>query len=172
MDVVINNIKAKIFGAVILGLAGIMILILVFSLGVFIGEKKAKFSYNWAESYARNFGGPPGGVFGIMRGDEFINTSGVFGRIIKIEDNKLTVMGRDNVEKIVIVATDTSLICQKNDLQLPDLKVGDEIVVIGEPNSDGQIIAKFIRVLPVLPPISSFGNIRFFKPLSCKNCII
>ncbi len=49
---------------IIIGLAGFIIIILIFGAGMFIGGMKAKFSYRWAESYHKNFAGPPGGFFG------------------------------------------------------------------------------------------------------------
>ena len=41
----------------------------------------------------------------------------------------------------------------RNDLTAKDLAPDQTIVVIGEPNAQGQINAKFIRVLPAVPPV-------------------
>jgi hypothetical protein len=44
--------------------------------------------------------------------------------------------------------SDTEIRRFKDVIQLNDLKVNEPIVVIGEPNDSGQIIAKFIRMMP------------------------
>src|SRR3989344_915458 len=71
---------------VIIGLAGFVALILVFGAGVKVGALKARYSYKWAESYHKNFGGPRGGFFGDWRqfpAGDFISGHGAFREIIK-----------------------------------------------------------------------------------------
>ena len=46
---------------VIIGLAGFVVLILVFGAGMRIGTLKARYSYRWAENYQKNFAGPRDG---------------------------------------------------------------------------------------------------------------
>ena len=36
----------------------------------------------------------------------------------------------------------------RDEIKISDLKIGDFIVVIGSPNTDGQVEAKFIRLMP------------------------
>ena len=70
---------------VIIGLAGFVVLVLVFGAGVKVGTLKARYSYRWAENYHRNFGGPRGGFLGDLKSfpqGDFINGHGVFGEII------------------------------------------------------------------------------------------
>jgi hypothetical protein len=144
---------------VILGLVILVVIVFIFGVGIFVGERKARFSYRWAEQYHRNFAGPRAGFFDDWRsfpGGDFIGAHGVFGQIIKIDPSTnsgqatLIIKGGDNVEKIVLVKDDTVIKSLQNTLKLSDVKVDDYIVVIGEPNDAGQIEAKFIRLLP--PP--------------------
>jgi hypothetical protein len=150
---------------IIVGLLAIVVLVLVFGLGVFVGEKKAKFSYHWAENYHRMFAGPKAGFLGNLRMpplppfDEFIEGHGTFGEIIKIEGNNLVVKGRGNVEKVIIVTEKTVIKSGREDIKFSDLKIGDMIVIIGSPNDKGQIEAKLIRVFP---PKSSFKG-KFYE---------
>lgn len=147
-------INHDILKKIIIGLLVIVIIMLIFGVGVRLGEKKAGFSYRWAEEYHRNFAGPQEGFFGdwrsFPRGD-FINSHGVFGQIIKIDGSTIIIKGDDDVEKIVIVKDDTVIQRLRDTLKINDLKVDDFVVVIGEPNDSGQIEAKFIRFLP--PPL-------------------
>jgi len=143
--------QSKLFKGVILGIAAFMLLMLVFGCGVFIGGKRADFSFKWAEAYHRNFAGPRGGFFDNFMSRDFMDANGLFGQIIKVEGQTLTIKSQDNVEKIVIVKSDAAIRRQKDNLKLSDIRAGDNIVVIGEPNNDGQIEAKLIRIMPSNP---------------------
>jgi len=150
-----NNIfDSKIFKTVVLSVAELIILALVFGLGIFVGTKKADFSFRWADEYHRNFGGPQGGFFGDLMNQDFTAANGVFGQIIKIDGQILTVNGKDNVEKSILISDKTIIHIQKKNEKLSDLKVGDSVNVIGDPNSSGQIQADLIRVIPA-PPLAN-----------------
>jgi hypothetical protein len=157
--------KHDILKWIIVGLLAIVVIVLIFGLGVFVGEKKAKFSYHWAENYHRMFAGPKAGFLGNLRMppfppfDEFIEGHGTFGEIIKIEGNNLVVKGRGNVEKVIVVTEKTVIKSGREDIKFSDLKIGDMIVIIGSPNEKGQIDAKLIRVFP---PKSSFKG-KFYE---------
>ena len=146
--------QSKRFKVTVWVLAGLAVLLLVFRLGVMVGYRRANFSYRWGENYHRNFGGPRGGFMGGFFADQrdFIESEGTFGEVIKIDNGTSTVVvkGKDNVEKIVLVKPDTSITSFSGKVSLVDMKVGDYIVVIGEPNDAGQIEAKLIRIMP--PP--------------------
>jgi hypothetical protein len=144
-------LQTKIFGIIILSITGLVILVFVFGLGIVVGTKRADFSFQWAEAYHKNFGGPAGGFFGNMMGDSFTNANGVFGQIIKIDGQSLTIKGGDGTEKIVIADDDVTIKFQTKNEKISDLKIGDNIVAIGEPNANGQIDAQLIRVMPSLP---------------------
>lgn len=138
---------------ILIGIAGLVIIVLVFAVGIFIGGAKARFSYRWAENYQQNFAGPRQGFLGDWRGmpsmpmpGDFIESRGAFGEIIKINDADFVMKGRDNVEKVILIDQDTVIEQAGNTLKKEDLKVGDSVVVIGSPNEQGQILAEFIRV--------------------------
>ena len=153
-----NNIfDSNTFNIIVLGIVCLIILAFVFGLGVFVGTKKAEFSFNWADQYHRNFGGPQGGFFGEFMGTdkELPNANGSFGQIIKIDGSILTVKDSDgdNTEKTILVGDKTIIVLQRKNIKLSDLKTNDNIVVVGEPNSSGQIQADLIRVMPPKPQI-------------------
>ncbi len=131
-------------------IAGLLVLCIVFSFGMFVGFKKANFSYRWGENYSRNFGGPRYGMMngpiGGMMGSDYIQAFGTTGKVIKIDGKNIIVKTTDNAEKAIVVSDTTSLISQRSKIQLTDVKVDDTIVAIGEPNENGQIVAKLVRV--------------------------
>jgi hypothetical protein len=154
---------------IIIGLAGFVIIVLIFGAGMFIGGMKARFSYQWAESYHKNFAGPRGGFLGDWRqlpsppGD-FIESHGTFGEIIQINDSDFVIKGQGDLEKIIVIKEDTILEKGRMAIKKDDLKVGDQVVIIGSPNEQGQIEAKLIRIfngeekeiLLLTPPRPSF----------------
>lgn len=135
---------------IIIGLAGFAIIVLIFGAGIKVGTLKAKYSYRWAENYHKNFAGPQGGFLGDFRrgfGDkDFINAHGAFGSIIKIDGSTLIIKGKNDVEKTVLVSDKTEINSRRETVKASDLKVDDQIVIIGSPNEQGQIEAKLIRL--------------------------
>lgn len=163
-----NNIcESKLFRGIILGMGCAIILVFVFGMGVFVGKSRANFSFRWAESYHRNFGGPQGGFLGNMMNDDFTNANGVFGQIIKIDPSagsgqaNITIKGGDGIEKIILAGEETVIVRQMGNIKLSELKIGDTVIVIGEPNNSGQINAGLIRVMPTSPKnLPSMLNLR------------
>lgn len=142
--------RTKTFKIVLLAIAVLVVLLFVFKVGVFVGYQKAQYSYRWGENYQRNFAGPRGGFFEDFRrgfGDkDFINAHGTFGSIIKIDGSTLVIKGKDDVEKTVLVSDKTEINNRRETVRPSDLKVDDQVVIIGSPNEQGQIEAKLIRV--------------------------
>jgi hypothetical protein len=162
--------QSKLFRGIILGLLALLVVLLILKIGMFIGIKKADFSHRWSDNYHQNFGGPRNGFMEGIRDQDFMEANGIFGQIIKINlstDQKqlttIVVKGRDNVEKIIAVNDKTIIKRFMGDVKINDLKVDEYIVVIGDPNESGQIVAKLIRVMPqqpsmMLPPNSVNPN--------------
>jgi hypothetical protein len=129
---------------------GLALVIFIFGVGVFVGETKARFSFRWAENYHNNFAGPKGGFLGDwqrlpMPPDNFMESRGIFGEIIKINGD-LVIRGKDNMERVVILSASTLIERGRESIKKEDLKIGDKIVVIGSPNEQGQIEAKLVRI--------------------------
>jgi hypothetical protein len=122
----------------------VIIVLLIFSAGIIVGFHKASFGRDWGENYERNFGMRPDHP----ALDNFPNAHGAIGKIIKTELPTIIVQDRDNTEKVVLINDDTQIQKVRNIMTTNDLKVDDFVIVIGSPNSQGQIEAKFIRVMP------------------------
>jgi RNase P/RNase MRP subunit p29 len=157
MDIHINLEKiakifqSKLFKGIILAVIALIVVLLAFKAGTMIGFRRADFSCRWGDNYHKNFGGPQGGFFEDMNDRNFMPGSGIFGQIIKVEGNTLTIKGQDNLEKSVLVEEKTSIMKFREQLKISDLKVDDNVIVMGEPNESGQTVAKLIRIMP-LPP--------------------
>lgn len=147
--------QSKLFRGVVLGILALLVVLFILKVGMFIGIKKADFSHKWSDNYHMNFGGPRNGFMEGIGDRDFMDANGVFGRIIKIENQNVTINGRDNVEKIITINDQTIIKRFMDTIKITDLKIDESIVVIGEPNSVGQIEAKLIRVMPQQPSMMS-----------------
>lgn len=138
--------KSVHFNKLLIVLAVITVLVFVFSLGVFVGHEKYRFSRAWGENYYHNIIGRRG-MMNFNRSG--FNARGGFGQIIKIDGNSLIIKGQTNVEKTILTTEQTRIIKNFQTMKLSDLKIDNRIIIIGRPNDQGQIEAKLIRVMPV-----------------------
>ncbi len=147
-------LESKTFLTIICTLGVLAVLFLVFQAGRQAGFRKASFGRDWGKNYEMNFGSPQRGpkMMGEQFGDfnNLPNAHGAIGKIIKITLPTLIVLDeKDNTEKVVLVSEKTEIRMMKDAVKKEDLKIDDHIVVIGVPNSSGQIEARLIRFLPV-----------------------
>ena len=154
--------QSKVFKGFILGLLSFLLLTFVFKVGEVVGIKKANFSCRWSDNYHQNFGGPKQGFMPGLRDKEFIEANGVVGNIMDTATSTITIKGRGDVEKIVLITQDTVIKRLQKTIFLTDLQVNEMVVVIGEGNNQGQIEAKLIRVMPN-PPLGVTGPKRVLR---------
>lgn len=149
-------LKSKAFKISIIIILVIMLSLLTFNLGVSVGFRKANFFYKWRDNYNNNVSPISGCMeppfnerFNESAERGFINSSGSVGEIIKInEDFSLIIKDFDNTEKIIILNENTAIREFKNQVAKEDLKIGQKVVIIGDPKESGKIEAKLIRVMP------------------------
>jgi len=151
-------LSADILKWIIVGLLAFALIIFIFAFGVWVGSERAQFSFRWAENYHRNFGGPPSGFLENFTGKDSMPGHGVFGSVIKIDGNILTIKGQDNIERSVNTTDKTTIKRLNEDQKILDIKINDYVVIIGQPNDVGQIEASFIRIMP--PPSVSSSPFR------------
>jgi len=155
--------QSKYFVAV-LGVLGCFIAAaIVFAAGVHVGERRAKYSYQWGANYERNFvngsrgmmdgargqNGNGRGPQGMMRGFEgrdFRNGHGIAGTITSVVDNSIVIKDRDGKENTIAVNEKTLIKNGQADIKIADLKNDQSIVVIGNPGDNGVVNADLIRV--------------------------
>ena len=144
--------ESKIAFRILCGVGIVLVALLIFYAGVNVGFHKASFGHSWGENYERNFGfGPDHPLLG---NDNFPNANGAIGKIIKIELPTIIVQDKDNTEKVILLNSDTNIEKTATAIQSSDLSINDFVVVVGSPNDQGQIEAKFIRVMPFgMPPV-------------------
>jgi hypothetical protein len=122
----------------------------MFNLGIGVGREMSRFTCNWTASYHKNFGGPQNGFLDAWTNQppDMINSRGIFGKIVQINDDSLVVQSQDNKEIVVIITSDTIVTKLRDHVAKETLKINDILVILGSPNTNGQIAAKLIRILP------------------------
>jgi hypothetical protein len=147
----IKKLKPEVTTRRIIFVIGVIVVaILVFQAGVFVGYRKAAFSFHFDENYYHEFDSQSVGMGGFSQND-FLGANGAVGKIIKITPPTFVVAGRDNLERVILVSDDTLIRRFRNAVSPNDLQVDDYVVVIGSPNNQGQIDAKLVRLLPTPP---------------------
>ncbi len=148
---------------VILWIIGaIVVVLLIFGGGMAVGYQRGIFSSRFGENYYQNFRGGDASAGGAMMlgGPPPMNQHGTVGTVIDIDasNSRITATDPDGDEELIALDADTVIRRMDETISIVDINPGDQVVVIGEPNADGQIQARFIRIfsgsssLPQMPP--------------------
>ena len=148
--------ESKVFVGILYGMGIAIVLLLVLSAGISIGFRKASFGRAWGDNYERNFGMMQNRQF--LGENNFPNAHGAAGKIIKITLPTIIVQDKDNTEKVVLIKDDTKIQEMMSEVKASDLSVNDFVVIIGSPNTAGQIEAKLIRIMPAGMPVPPPGQ--------------
>jgi len=148
-----NILETKTYGKIIVVLSIILIALIIFSAGIFVGYYKATFSHDLDDVYKQGFNSPESPFAPFMHGADDINSHGVVGQIVSINlPDSIMIKGAQSAEQIVTLSPETSVRIFHAMATTSDIKVGDQAIVIGTPNDKGEIQASFIRIIPP-PPI-------------------
>ena len=145
-------IQSPIFRGVIIGVVLAIVVLVIFQAGVIVGERRSDFAHRFGDSFEENFRGPEGVMAfrGVPGHGPLPSAHGAVGKIISVALPNVLVAGPDNLEKTVVIRSETVIREFQTERLASDLNVGDHIVAFGEPNEEGQIEAKLVRLLP--PP--------------------
>lgn len=141
----IHQSKVIMWGLIIL--SAIIILLGVFKVGMEVGYSRAQFVDHFGENYRKSFVDPKSGFFGnTLERHLSPGGHGAVGKIVSINNSLIVVAGPDNIEKTIVIGNETLIRKYRDTIAKNDLKVGDFIIVLGDPNASGQIDAKLIRL--------------------------
>ena len=144
-----NFLKSRLFRILLACLGALILIVGSFSLGVNVGERKARHLSGWAENYGRMFP---------MRRDfpgdmpfappPMSESHGVFGKVLSVSDQTVVVQGQDGVEQNVLMTSSTEIRIGRDQAKASDIKPDEDASVFGTPNDKGQIEARLIRLMP------------------------
>lgn len=143
------------FQKIILILAIIIVILGIFQLGFQFGYRHGSFSRQWDERTFNQFGQGRTSFSPYMMMGGMPNPHGAFGQIISNQLPKLIVQDGDRDESIIILDKNTAIRKQRSIGSTSDLTVGAEIVTFGDPNDNGEIKARLIRIMPANTSTSS-----------------
>jgi Domain of unknown function (DUF5666) len=124
---------------VLIILGSIVLLLVVFGFGIAVGYYHAIFASRFGQNYYHNFyGGTPGLAP--------MNEHGIVGTVIDVSSSSISVSDQGNNEQSVAILGNTVIRDVNNTITVSGIIPGDQVTVIGEPNTEGQIQARFIRV--------------------------
>jgi hypothetical protein len=135
-----------------------IVALLIFQAGIFMGFKRGIFSCEWNQNYNQNFlegRGIPGSPNGNFFEMNPIRPHGIFGTVITVSDSEIVIKDRDGIEKILKISDDVDIKDGRDSIKITDVKMGDQITVIGAPDSSGDIDAELIRIMPAIAPIGT-----------------
>ena len=157
-----NLIGSKKIRYIIGGLIALIIVLLIFQAGVFVGYRKAFFSYRGGDRYIQMVEGPGENV-----GDnDFATSHGASGQIVSVSLPSFVVASPNNREETVVIGDDTSIRMFRNNASSTDIHPKEFVVVLGEPDQAGNIQASFVRILPA-PVTGSSSSSNFpMRPIS------
>ena len=142
--------KSKHFKNTAIGLGIVAGILVVFHAGSEYGYHKAEFILQSADNNypsIRQGMTKRGGVMGFVS-DDTASSHGVIGKIVSVALPTIIVEGKDNTEKTVRIDDDTLIRKGRDEIDQSVLVAGDMIMVVGTPNSNAEIGAKLIRILP------------------------
>ena len=142
-------LQSKTSGRWIFGIGTLAIAIIIFQAGVFVGYQKATFSLRLGDNFSQTFGQRHNGFPPPMMMDP-ANDHGTAGKILSVNNATMIIADRDQIEKTVSFASSTDVKFLRDTVPTSYLKTGDFVVVIGSPNSNGNIQAQLIRIMPTV----------------------
>ena len=122
-----NCFYSGLFVWLLKGLVGLIAALLIFQLGMFVGFRKASYSFGWGDNYNRVFGGPRSGLMRDFAGRDFLNGHGLTGAIVSIDDPDLVIIGSDGFEKTVTTSERTAIVRGRQPLRFFDLLPDDAV---------------------------------------------
>jgi hypothetical protein len=145
---------------VIIAIGSISIVLVIFNAGIFVGYHKAQFSQARGEQYKRGYNDPKFFLAPFMQDKNNQNPNGTVGKILSISGNTALIELPNDTEQTIHIGSSTKIRYPADATSTRALESGLYIAVIGKPNTDGDIDASFIRVLPPPPADMSTSSRR------------
>lgn len=128
-------------------LGSLIVLMLVFGIGIGVGYDRANFGSHFGQNYYHNFyGGPATGSMPYGMGPAPMSEHGIAGTVIDISSSTVSVKDPNNNEHSIVISSATVIRKDSDTINIWGIQLQDQLVVIGDPDDQGQVIARFVRV--------------------------
>ncbi len=143
--------QSKNFSRIISTIGALLVALIIFQAGIFVGYRVAAFSINWDNAHNGNARDPRSIFAPFDRDADDMNPHGAIGEIISVHLPSVMIKGSSGNESIILISSTTSIRNMRNQASTSDLKIGADIVTVGTPDEQGQVHAALIRIMPLSP---------------------
>jgi hypothetical protein len=70
----------------------------------------------------------------------------IYGNILKIEDNLITILNNAAKEQVIVSRAETVIVSSTTEVGISALETGQNIIVFGSPDEEGLLVAKMINI--------------------------
>lgn len=143
----------------LIGIAGLVIALLIFHAGVAVGEHRANSGFFIARG---------GAAFPFLPHSYMEGGHGVVGTISKLALPTTTITTRDGASEQVAITKETQIRDGAETLSPANLAVGEEVIVVGEPQDGDEgtaVDALLVRVLSTTTPQTTNGIVIIHMPM-------
>ncbi len=147
-------LNSKKYAPIIYTIGLLFVALIIFLAGIFVGYHKAQFSAQFGDRYYNAFGKHMNSPITMMGGpdaDDLVSGHGAAGKVISVNFPNILVSDATGLEKSIIINNETIIRSARESIASTSVRLNDFIIVIGTPNSRGQIDARLIRIMP--PPM-------------------
>ena len=144
-------LQSSLFTRLVTILGILLVALVIFGAGMSVGYNKAQFSSDWSNHYSDMFGGMRSPFAVTPDSDDISAANGAAGTVIAVNLPTIAVKGQNEVEKIIVIGPSTVIRQFRSPATTTDIHVGDTLIGIGEPDSEGRIVATFVRLIPPPP---------------------
>lgn len=144
-------IRSSLLTRIIIILGALLIVLIIFGAGMAVGYRKAQFTSDWGNHYTDMFGGMRSPFAINPDADEISSADGAAGKVVAVNLPTVAVKGPNEVEKVIVIGPATVIRQFRDPATTTDIHIGDTLIGIGEPDSQGRIVATFVRLIPPPP---------------------
>ena len=153
-----SALQSPTFRKIVIAVGVAVLFLIVFQAGVFVGFRKAEFSFRGGDNYYRAFGEDRRRQIPGMMHEEFPGANGSIGKVLSIALPVMVIEDRNSVEKTIRINNNTVIRRGRETLTSSDLRTNDMLVVLGNPNTNAEIEATLVRLLPPPPGFTPQGS--------------
>jgi len=155
----INNIitntkrlfEGKSYARLLIGLGILLVAWVIFAAGIFVGYHKATFSRDWDDMHQNGILDDNSVLAPFMHNPDDVNPHGAMGEIISSHFPVIMIKGPQNAEQIIVISSTTMIRLFHGMASTSAIQTGQFAIVVGEPDTKGEIQASFIRIVPPPP---------------------
>lgn len=136
----------KIIPIAFIVIGALALMLTIFQIGSIVGARRAQFACQWDKNYGPLFGVPPEGMS--FRAPPMPDANGASGMVLQVRQHTLIIRSHEGMEKSILIPEDIIIRRGNDQIPLQAIAPEDRLVIFGTPTEQGQLYAKFIRVLP------------------------